>query len=193
MSYGNSLDAFYRQLADLSVTLGKAERHAEMLGFAKSAEKLMEMRASCNHMANLAMTKIEANHISRLERRKQLSQRFHSGGIVPPSSQVPRLLSSGCSGAYDPRLSPSQNMMSVTVGQRSAVVPAPNMTLQSSIDALEATGLQVVVIDENTDFDKLNEQLGFTPQPDPRQDGSVESPQADPPVELAPPSDQQGE
>jgi hypothetical protein len=186
MSYGNSLDAFYRQLIDLSVLLGKAERHAEMLGFAKSAEKLMEMRASCNHMANLAMTKIEANHIARLERRKQLSQR-----IVPPSSQTPTM---HCGGIVS--MKPGEQVpVVVSAGQTMSLERAEAMGLKPSemIDELAATGLQVIVIDENTDFDKLNEQLGFPMKPDPRQDGSVESPQADSPVELPPPSDQQGE
>jgi DNA helicase IV len=49
----------------------------------------------------------------------------------------------------------------VTVGDKSATVPAPNLSLQSSIDALRASGLNPIVIDEDTDFDALTRQLNL--------------------------------
>jgi hypothetical protein len=195
----NKLDPFYAQLTALSVQISETERMAESLGLGNSVEKLKDARAMVNSMANKVMTKIEAEHVAGLMNRDQMprhkecsmscaqaveygvwpqnecypkcvwlekhheSAKLHTGGIVPPSSQVPRVLSGGCSGAYDPRLSPSQNMAALQQG--------------SLLDELAATGLQVFVIDENTDFSKLpvpgaGVESQESPQPDQQQEGA---------------------
>lgn len=147
-------DAFYRRMSDLAVMIGQAERHAEALGFNNSAIKLQDMRASVNKIASNVMTKIEAEHIARMERRKDLTKR-----ILAPSSQTPG--SAPCGGQQ--------------------------LDVPQLVSHAQASGLNVVVIDENTDFSTLT-LPGLTrdaekcdPAP------SVESPQCDP----APPSDQQ--
>lgn len=155
-------DAFYRRMCDLAVMIGQAERHAESMGFNNSAIKLQDMRASVNKIASNVMTKIEAEHISRMERRKDLTKKILHRGGLPSPGETPRVIQQGRSMEIDPNLSPSQMM-----------------------NALTASGLQVIVIDENTDFSKLP----IPGQPDPRTDGSVESPHADEPIELAPPND----
>lgn len=58
--------------------------------------------------------------------------------------------------------------------------------VEGFVDTLRATGLHVMVIDENTDFSKLPIPCA----PDPRTDGSVESKHADEPIDCAAPIDQ---
>lgn len=194
----NKLEPFFKQLAALAVQISETERMAESLGLNNSAEKLKDARAMVNSMANKVMTKIEAEHVAGLMERDKMpkhkecamacaqaveygvwpqnscypkcvwltkhheSAKLHTGGIVTQLDK-PYVLDSGCSGAYDPRLTPSQNMAALQQG--------------SLLDELAATGLQMIVIDEDTDFSKLpvpgaGVESQESPQPDQQQEGA---------------------
>lgn len=131
-------DEFYRNLCDAKVVTATSIREAERLGLTTTLDELKHCYGVMSKIANNVMAKIESAHVADLMERQD-ERRHHVGGIPTlRPEEVPTIVSRGQTARVDPDLSPSQMM-----------------------NALMASGLNPIVIDENTDFDALTRQLNL--------------------------------
>lgn len=136
-------DPLFRLLADAKVVTAQVVRECEALGLTTTTEEVKHVHGVLAKIANNVMTKIESAHVADLmeqaqpERRQPVGRAFNVSDYPPPSSMNPG--SVACLG-----------------GTR-----VPSLQEDDMLGHLQASGLQPIVIDENTDFDQLSKQLNL--------------------------------
>jgi hypothetical protein len=143
-------DEFYRNLCDAKVVVSTATREAERLGLSTTLDELKDCYGVLHKIANNVITKIEAEHVAGLLERREEKRRVNEQGY----SVSPEQYGYSASVPFNPQTGQRANVTSVTLAP-SAQATYSHCPGDDMLAHLRASGLNPIVIDEDTDFDKL--------------------------------------